>query len=64
MKQKPETEASTDQESSQEVLEFPVEFADAVAKIQAAAASPDKKKTDRGDKVFRSIHDLYLARAR
>jgi hypothetical protein len=50
---------------STEVLEFPTDFAEAVARIQALAEQQAvKKKSDTKGKVFRSIHDLYLARAR
>lgn len=46
-----------------EELDFPIEFAEAVAGLQAAASRPDGRATGRTGGVFHSIHDLYLKRA-
>jgi hypothetical protein len=63
MNKNPDKKSSADQDDSSEVLEFPTDFAEAVAKIQATAAQ-GVKKSSVGGKVFRSINDLYLARSR
>jgi hypothetical protein len=64
MNKNPQKKSSADQDDSSEVLEFPTDFAEAVAKIQATAAQGGAKKSSVGGKVFRSINDLYLARSR
>jgi hypothetical protein len=43
-------------------LDFPIEFAEAVAGLQAAASRPDGRATGRTGRVFHSIHDLYMRR--
>ena len=59
-----EDKSNTIHAESSDALEFPTDFAEAVAKIQATAMQGGKDKpSSSGEKVFLSMNDLYLARS-
>ena len=61
-----EIQATAIQSDSSDILEFPTDFAKAVARIQETALQAEKvNRASTGEKkVFLSMNDLYLARGK